>query len=108
MNFELDIIRMIQAIRNGFLDTVMELLTELGDQMVFIGIAIFLYWFIDKKIGFKLVFVFIFSAVTNEILKGLITRNRPYVEDPSLGVGEPTHGYSFPSGHAQNIAVEST
>ncbi len=108
MSFELDIIRMIQSIRTGWLDTIMILLTELGDQMVFIGIVVFLYWFIDKKIAFKMTYAFIFSAVANELLKGIIGRNRPYVEDPSLNVGDPTHGFAFPSGHAQNIAVEST
>src|SRR5690554_59751 len=100
---ELDIIRFIQGIRNPFLDTLMELLTELGDQLVFIAIALVIYWFFNKRVAFKLVFVFISSAIVNELLKGIIARNRPYVEDPSLGVGTLTHGYSFPSGHAQKI-----
>lgn len=105
---ELDIIRFIQGIRNPFLDTLMELLTELGDQLVFIAIALVIYWFFNKRVAFKLVFVFISSAIVNELLKGIIARNRPYVEDPSLGVGTLTHGYSFPSGHAQNTGVITT
>lgn len=105
---ELNIIRFIQGIRNPFLDTLMELLTELGDQLVFIAIALVIYWFFNKRVAFKLVFVFISSAIVNELLKGIIARNRPYVEDPSLGVGTLTHGYSFPSGHAQNTGVITT
>lgn len=105
---ELDIIRFIQGIRNPFLDTLMELLTELGDQLVFIAIALVIYWFFNKRVAFKLVFVFISSAIVNELLKGIIARNRPYVEEPSLGVGTLTHGYSFPSGHAQNTGVITT
>src|SRR5690554_6322455 len=105
---ELDIIRFIQGMRNPFLDTLMQILTEFGDQLVFIGVALTVYWFFNKRVAFKLVFVFISSAIVNELLKGIFTRNRPYVEDPTLGVGTPTHGYSFPSGHAQNTGVLST
>ncbi|WP_025724598.1 phosphatase PAP2 family protein [Acholeplasma granularum] len=105
---EIEIIRWIQKIRFPFMDTLMQLLTEIGDQLVFIAIALIIYWFINKKVAFKLVFVFISSAIVNELLKGIFTRNRPYIEDPSLGVGEGTHGYSFPSGHAQNTGVIST
>src|SRR5690554_81950 len=105
---ELDIIRFIQGMRSPFLDTLMQILTEFGDQLVFIGVALTIYWFFNKRVAFKLVFVFISSAIVNELLKGIFTRNRPYVEDPTLGVGTPTHGYSFPSGHAQNTGVLST
>lgn len=106
--FELDIIKFIQQIRSTFLDTVMELVTQLGDQLAFIGIVLVIYWFFNKRIAFKLVFVFISSAVVNELLKGVFLRPRPYVEDISVGVGELTHGYAFPSGHAQNTGVIST
>lgn len=105
---EIGIIRFIQGMRSPFLDTLMKLFTELGDQFVFIGVALVIYWFFNKRIAFKLVFVFISSAIANELLKGLFTRNRPYVEDSSLNVGTQTHGYSFPSGHSQNIGVIST
>src|SRR5690606_36538108 len=108
MSIELDIIRIIQSIRSGWLDSIMIILTELGDQLVFIALVAALYWFVDKKIAFKMTFAFIMSSITNELLKGVVGRNRPFVEDSSLGVGEPTSGYSFPSGHAQNIAAEST
>src|SRR5690554_1702793 len=100
---EIEIVRFIQGMRSPFLDTLMQILTEFGDQLVFIAIALIIYWFFNKRIAFKLVFVFISSAIANELLKGIFARNRPYVEDPSLGVGTLTHGYSFPSGHAQKI-----
>ncbi len=106
--FELEIIKWIQQIRFSFLDKLMELLTQLGDQIVFIAVALIIYWFFNKKVAFKLVFVFISSAVVNELLKGVFLRPRPFNEDPSVGVGELTHGYAFPSGHAQNTGVIST
>lgn len=105
---EIEIVRFIQGMRSPFLDTLMQILTEFGDQLVFIAIALIIYWFFNKRIAFKLVFVFISSAIANELLKGIFARNRPYVEDPSLNVGTGTHGYSFPSGHAQNTGVITT
>ncbi|MBN3490616.1 phosphatase PAP2 family protein [Acholeplasma equirhinis] len=108
MTIELDIIRFIQGMRSGFVDAVMQAITQLGDQFAFIAVALVIYWFVNKKSAFKLVFVFIFSSIVNEGLKALIQRPRPFKEDPALGVGEETHGYSFPSGHAQNTAVIST
>jgi|SRR5690554_1592031 len=108
MSIELEIIRGIQSFRFGFLDTVMMILTQLGDQFAFIAVGLVIYWFFDKKLAFKLVFVFIISALANEAFKVLIKRPRPFIEDASLLVGEATHGYSMPSGHAQNTAVIST
>jgi undecaprenyl-diphosphatase len=105
---EIEIVRLIQNLRSPFLDTLMQILTEFGDQLVFIAVALIVYWFFSKRIAFKLVFVFISSAIANELLKGIFARPRPYVEDPTLNVGTSTHGYAFPSGHAQNIGVIST
>ncbi|VEU82598.1 phosphatase PAP2 family protein [Acholeplasma hippikon] len=108
MDFQLDIIRAIQSIRFGFLDKLMEILTQIGDQFVFMGVVLVIYWFFNKKVAFKLVFSFAFSAVANELIKSVVKIERPFKEDPTLGVGEETSGYSFPSGHAQNTAVIST
>lgn len=105
---ELDIIRGIQSIRSGFLDAVMQILTELGDQYIFILVAAVFYWIINKKFAFRLTFIFLFSAMIVELIKGIVARPRPYSVDPSVGVGSETGGYSFPSGHAQNIASMTT
>lgn len=54
-----------------------------------------IYWFFNKRVVFKLVFVFISSVIVNELLKGIIVRNRLYVEDFLFGVGIFIYGYSF-------------
>lgn len=105
---ELDIIRAIQNISNEFIDTIFKIITFIGDQYVFIGIAILIYWFIDKKKGFKLVFVFLLSTAVTSVVKTIVKRPRPFEKDPTVLIGEKTHGYSFPSGHSQAIAVESS
>ncbi len=105
---ELEIIRSIQSISNQFLDTIFKVITFLGDQYVFIALAVVIYWFIDKKKGFKLVFVFLLSTAFTSVFKTIIKRPRPFKEDPTLLIGTETHGYSFPSGHSQAIAVETS
>ncbi|NLK12658.1 MAG: phosphatase PAP2 family protein [Candidatus Phytoplasma sp.] len=105
---ELEIIRSIQSISNQFLDTVFKMITFLGDQYVFIGLAVVIYWFIDKKKGFKLVFVFLLSTAFTSVFKTIIKRPRPFIEDSTLSIGTKTHGYSFPSGHSQAITVETS
>src|SRR5690606_19961870 len=105
---EIQIIEFIQQMRSGFMDALFQIITEFGDQLIFIAVALVVYWFVDKRLAFKLVFTFIFSAIVNEGLKALVQRPRPFKENPALNVGEETHGYSFPSGHAQNTAVIST
>ena len=108
MQFEVELIKFIQNMRSGFMDTVMKIFTEAGDQLFFIGIALMFYWFINKKDAFKLVFTFILSAVGIVGVKNIVKRPRPYIDYPDLNVGARTSGYSFPSGHAHNIAVIST
>lgn len=105
---EIEIVRWVQGIRFPLLDEIFKLITELGDQLAFIAIALTIYWFFNKKTAFKLVFVFISSAIVNELLKALVMRPRPYVVDPDTNVGTSTHGYAFPSGHAQNTGVITT
>lgn len=108
MQFEIDIIRFIQSIRSDFLDSIMNLLTEIGDQFVFIGVAFIIYWLIDKRSAFKLAFVFIFSAIINVFVKDIVKRPRPHHLHPELNVGDPLADYSMPSGHSQNTAVLAT
>ncbi|MFA5692022.1 MAG: phosphatase PAP2 family protein [Acholeplasmataceae bacterium] len=108
MQFEIRLIEIIQKIRTPFLDQVMKLLTELGDKFFFIGVALLFYWFINKRESFKLVFIFILSAIGIVGIKNIAKRPRPFINNPELGVGSPTSGYSFPSGHAQNSAVIAT
>lgn len=105
---EIEIVRWVQGIRFPLLDELFKIITELGDQLAFIAIALTIYWFFNKRIAFKLVFVFISSAIVNEVLKAIIMRPRPYVVDPDTNVGTSTHGYAFPSGHAQNTGVITT
>lgn len=109
LDFQLDIIRGIQSIfKSDFMTTLMKLLTQLGDQFAFLGVLLVLYWFISKRSAYKMMFAFAGSQFVNVFLKALIKVDRPFIKDPSVGIGSPTEGYSFPSGHATNAGSIAT
>jgi len=103
---ELEIIRLIQTLRNPVFDFLFYWITQLGDQIFFIAVAVIIYWTIDKKFAHKFVFAFMISAVFNTALKLLFKRIRPfYYQGISSEPNWRTTGYAFPSGHAQAAGV---
>jgi undecaprenyl-diphosphatase len=105
--FNLEIVLWIQSFQNPFLDALFLIVTEFGDETIFLLIAALLYWTIDKKFAYRFMMFFLFGAVVNGSLKFLTNSPRPHVEFPdqvSL-VGEGSGGTSLPSGHAQNSSM---
>ncbi len=101
----MEIIKFIQQFSNPILDLLMRIITQFGDIYFYLAIGIVFYWIIDKKFGFKLIVVFLFSMTINGIIKSVVKRPRPFQKDSSLLLDDfdITHGYSFPSGHSQGI-----
>ena len=108
-HFDLPILEWIaQNLRCSFLDTVMPIITLLGDAGIFwIAIAVVLL-FIPKyrKVGLGMGVALILGLlVCNVTLKPLIARPRPYdYQLEHFGVNiklliEAQHDFSFPSGH---------
>jgi len=103
---DLSIVKWIQSFRHPILDWFFYIITQLGDQYVFILVAVIIYWTINKKFAHKFVFAFILSAAINAGVKEVFKRPRPYFY-PGVDA-EPswqTIGYAFPSGHAQAAGV---
>ncbi|MFZ9703763.1 MAG: phosphatase PAP2 family protein [Bacilli bacterium] len=94
----------VQSFRNDFLDAFFLFITEFGDETVFLILAAFIYWTIDKKYAYRLIMFFLYGAVLNGSLKFLTNSPRPHVEFPERIdlVGAGSGGTSLPSGHAQN------
>lgn len=96
----------LESIRNPVLDKIMGAVTYLGDEIFFIMIALFVFWCVDKREGYYLLFVGFFGTLINQFLKLLCRIPRPWVREPSLTVVEGAQagagGYSFPSGHTQS------
>lgn len=97
----------LEGLRFPALDTVMNTITYLGDEIGFLAITIIVFWCIDKRKGYYLFAAGMFGSVFNQWLKLLFRIPRPWVLDPSLTIVEAARagatGYSFPSGHTTNV-----
>ena len=107
MQWEIEIIRALQKLSCGFFDALNIALTQLGDEIFFMAVAVLLYWCFDKKFAYKFMNVYLFSVAVNEGVKTLVGRRRPYTVEGVRSIGNPTSGASFPSGHSQSIACIS-
>ncbi len=105
---EIAINQALQSFSNGFLDNLMLVLTEFGDDLIFIAIAVLLYWCINKRYAFQFLSVYFAGQACVEIIKMSVARPRPFNYDGVVSIGEKTHGFSFPSGHSHSIANIST
>ena len=96
----------LQEIRNPALDAVLQLITRLGEETVFMVVAIVVFWCISKKGGYYLLSVGFLGTVANQWLKIAFRIPRPWVLDPNFQIVESAReaatGYSFPSGHTQS------
>ena len=102
----MSILYLFEKIRNPVLDVVMSLVTKLGEETLFIVLAIVVFWCIDKKGGYFLICVGFLGTIINQFLKVLFRVPRPWVKDPNFTIVESAKeaatGYSFPSGHTQS------
>ncbi len=96
----------LEGLRNPVLDALMLFFTCFGEEILFIVLALTVFWCVDKREGYYLLFIGFFGTILNQFLKLLCRIPRPWVRDPALtqvnaAKGSAT-GYSFPSGHTQN------
>lgn len=105
----IEILKAISKIRNGFLDALMLLLTEFGSEIVVIGVVCALYWCLNKKLAYRIGMIFFASGILVQGLKVGFHVERPWVLDPTfepVAAAKPgATGYSFPSGHTQGAAA---
>lgn len=94
----------LQGGSNGFLDSLMLILTQMGDELFFLIIVMLAFWCVDKRFGFKMVNVYLIGTVTSTVMKSIFRRPRPYTLETVRSIGEETSGFSFPSGHSHSIA----
>ena len=96
----------LQEIRTPILDAVMQIITRLGEETVFMVAAIVVFWCVSKKGGYYLLSVGFIGTVANQWLKIAFRIPRPWVLDPNFEIVESAReaatGYSFPSGHTQS------
>ena len=97
----------LEGLRHPIADTFFSLITFLGDETCFMALAVILFWCVSKRRGYFLFAVGFFGIVANQFLKLLFRIPRPWDIDPKFTIVESARaaatGYSFPSGHTQNI-----
>lgn len=100
----MEIIQTIQYIKSPFWDNFFELITIMGEESFFILVISYFVWCIDKKKGFRLGVIFLTGILFNSILKNIFQVKRPFGANGITSMRlETATGYSFPSGHTQNI-----
>ena len=103
----MDFLRMLEGIRTPVLDGFMSVVTYLGSEILFMALAVLVFWCVSKKQGYYLFAVGLAGVVINQFLKLWVRIPRPWVLDPNFSIVESARagatGYSFPSGHTQNI-----
>ena len=96
----------LEEIRFPFLNEIMLLLTQLGEETAFLVIALVLFWCVDKYTGYYVLSVGFVGTLLNQFLKLWFRIPRPWVIDPEFSILEQARegaaGYSFPSGHTQS------
>ena len=96
----------LEGLRCPVLDGFFSFITLFGDEVLFMAIALTVFWCVDKKQGYYLFCVGFFGTVVNQFIKITARVPRPWVKDPDFtvvdGVKDAATGYSFPSGHTQS------
>ncbi|MFQ9062642.1 MAG: phosphatase PAP2 family protein [Oscillospiraceae bacterium] len=107
----MDFLRLLAAGRCGALDTFFSGLTYFGSEIAFMAAALLIFWCVDKRQGYYVFLVGALGTVCNQFLKLAFRIPRPWVLDPDFQIVEAARadatGYSFPSGHTQNIVGTS-
>ena len=105
----MEFLKMLAEWRNPFLDGLMSVITMLGEESLFIAVALAIFWCVDKKRGYYLLFIGFVGTVVNQFLKMLFRIPRPWVKDPTFQIVESAReqatGYSFPSGHTSTATT---
>lgn len=102
----LEFYALIQGFHNPFWDGFFILLSFLGNVPIYIILFAILFWNVDKRFGFRLGILLLFSMTVNSWLKDFFHFARPIGQEGirSLYLSS-AGGYAFPSGHSQAAAT---
>jgi len=105
----MDVLRKLAAVRTPLWDSIMSIVTVLGQEMAFIVIGLVILWCVDKRFGYRFLFMYMLGTAVNQILKAIFMIPRPWLIDPDLSIVESAReaatGFSFPSGHTQSAVL---
>lgn len=105
----MSILYALAGIRTSFLDRVMLVLTNFGDETILLILAMSMFWCINKRWGFRLMVTAFAAMSLTMLLKELVMAPRPWMVDPAFKAVEEAleraYDYSFPSGHSTVSAI---
>ena len=98
----------LESIRNPVFDWFFATVTHIGEETFFLAFAIIFFWCVNKRQGYFILITGLVGTVVNQVAKLFFRIPRPWVLDPEFNIIESARaeatGYSFPSGHTQNVA----
>jgi len=102
----MEVLYFLEKIRVPVLNEFMLLITRMGEETVFLVVALIFFWCVNKQHGYYILSVGFLGTITNQFLKLLCRVPRPWVFDPEFTILEQAReaatSYSFPSGHTQS------
>ena len=102
----MEVLYFFESIRNGVLDAFFQIITFLGEEIIFMAVGMLVFWCINKYQGYYLLCTGFLGTILNQFLKILCRVPRPWVQNPDFTIvesaKEAASGYSFPSGHTQS------
>jgi membrane-associated phospholipid phosphatase len=105
----MEVLKVLEKCRTPLFDRLFTMITFLGDEVIILGFAFVVFWCLDKRLGYGMIYSIMVGVIINQFLKGLFHVPRPWVRDPMFTIVESAReaatGYSFPSGHTQNSTV---
>ena len=103
----MQLLYLLEQLRTPAVTKALSALTYFGGVYGFMVLSIIIFWCIDKRCGYFMLSLGFLGTVINQFLKIIFRIPRPWVLDPSF---EPVEsavadagGFSFPSGHTQNV-----
>ncbi len=87
------------------LDLPFKSLTFLGNLEFFLIFMPLIYWCVDRRIGARLLILFLISAYVNAVAKVIAGQPRPFQYDSRVRALVHAGGGGLPSGHTQNAVV---
>ena len=91
-------------------EKIVSALTDIPFNPLTILLICTLYWCIDKRMGFFILFSQSFGTFVNNVIKLCVCAYRPWIRDtrinPPLKAKAGATGYSFPSGHTLSVVGE--
>ena len=58
----------LESIRNPILDAIMSVVTMVGEETIFLAIALLIFWCLDKKRGYIFLLIGFVGITINQIL----------------------------------------